>query len=703
MKNIRSLLMISLLLSVVITVSGCPSSASSDNNDTNNTTNNVTNNHTRPDCPASEESGYWLVPIGSSALEIPVGGTAKFKAMVIKSSEEETQNYEDGLAAYYPLTFEILTGTGGSLTVEVGTTDDHGMISSEFTSDQAGTYTILLSGEGVCARQYTVKVLSTLATLEELSTNPSVSYTNRRISFGVQAVSLVAGVGELPLSNKAVTFEFTTGSGTGGLLEDTTGLQGSTMTVNTDVGGKALLFFNTGTAGFTANIRATLLDMSVEPVSIIIEIQDSGTGGPCENNIDCPADAPICEEGICLELVTGGICADNDDCMAPYVCVDDACVPPSSGDRCDLLSSANPCPDGKQCIGGYCTDIPEVCGTNDDCPTGFLCENGICTIDLDDNDDCYNVPCPTDDVCINGICVNPDDCSLTDSPTRLGGTWNFDSMLHLREAVGPFLGGFLTATETLRDIILGTFEINGIPSWLMSIVNDLLQDLIDEYVPQWAQELLVALGNVSDIVDDMRVIHTVNLVAMGNDEYYGTQVWDLIEFEYQGNYVSSPPEDVLGFEVIPDDFTSREICGTFYIDRYHVRNVVGGLIRWAIDVMVTGVTCGSDGMGCYYSLEEALYDLIDCDSIAGAIDDLVYSMFDWAPSVYDPIYEVCEGNKDNAINQVIDALDALEVTFNLLSLRGVSPIVDSSHLDPGRWYGTLGGGNFNGDFTAVKQ
>ncbi|MBN2723093.1 MAG: hypothetical protein JXR95_03370 [Deltaproteobacteria bacterium] len=689
------------LFSMLLLASGCASPTGSDTNNNNGTNNVVSNNHTNLPCPASEESGNWLVPVGNLSFEVIPDEVVTLRAMVVKRTDD-TENYQDALVPLFPLHFEIISGTGGVLSAEDVLTDESGMASVTFSAPSEGVYRVSVSGEGVCGRQYTVNVVTLLVGFEELEANPSSSFTNRKISVGVKAFNKVPGEGEMPISGAPVLFEITS-SGSGSILEDTNGNSGSSLTIDTGVSGSATLFFKTGTEVHQAKIRATLVDMSVEPITININVQENTNGGACENNIDCPPDAPMCEDGYCIEINTSGTCTNNDDCISPYICdtVLEKCVPPTNGERCNLLNSANPCPEPEICVGGYCQDPTDNCETNDDCPTGWLCNDGECIPDNGGDPDCYTVPCPDGDVCINGVCVNPDECDLNDSPTRLAGTWNFDSMLHLRDAVGPFLGGILTAAEWLRDIIQGDFQIGGIPSWLMSIINDLLQDLISTYVPQWAQDLIVALGNVSDIVDDMRVLHTVNLVPMGNDEYYGTQVWDLIEFEYDGQFVTSPPEDVLGFEVIPDDFTSREICGTFYIDRYYIRNVVGGLVSWAIDVIVTGITCGY-GNTCYYSLEEALYDVIDCDAIAGAIDDLVYSMWSDAPSVYDPIYSFCDSQKDNAISEIIDALDDITVNLNLLSLRGVVPIVNDSTMEPGRWYGSLAGGNFDGDFTADK-
>ncbi len=664
--------------------------------------NNVTNNNNNDqDCPASLESGFWLVPVGQISQEILVGGSVRLKAMVVQ--RQESEDLQDALVPFYQLHYEITTGVGGSLDQTDPQTDANGISTVTFSATEPGTYRIMLTGDGVCSVQYTVEVRQLEVHFQALETNPSVTYINRKISLGVRAFSPNGGFGEMPLGNKAVLFEFL-GGGTNAILEDKSGSQGATLTVNTDASGTASLFLRTGSSEFTASIRATLVDMSVQPLTLSVIVNATSTG-PCQTSIDCGPDAPICDDGVCVEGNPTGSCETTEDCVSPYICNTETntCQPPT-GQPCNMLSTATQCPPPKVCIGGYCSDQPGPCVTHDDCPFGFLCDEGVC-VPEEENPECTPViECQDpNDVCVNGECINPNtECQPLGTPTRLGGTWNFDSLLHLREAVHPFIGGILTACEFLRDVIEGTWNIGGIPSWLMDIIRDLVDDLIDEYVPPWAQQMIVVLGNVSDIIDDMRVYHTVFLIPMGNNEYYGTQTWDLVEFEYHGSIVSDSPQNILGRPVTVEDFTSREICGTFYIDRHRVQNVVGGLVRWAVEAMVTIVSCSSSDMPCYYSLEEALEDVIDCDSIAVAIEDLVWSIWEDAPSVYNPIYTACENRKQDAIDAIIHALDQIEIELNLLSLRGMSPIVTDRDMHPGRWFGSLAGGNFTGDFTAVR-
>jgi len=291
-------------------------------------------------------------------------------------------------------------------------------------------------------------------------------------------------------------------------------------------------------------------------------------------------------------------------------------------------------------------------------------------------------------------------------PTRLQGNWSFDSTLHLRDALAGWISAFLSAFEVLRDIILGDLDL-GLPGWVESLIEGVISSLIDAYVPPWAQDLIVALGDISDILDDMRVLHTVQLISAGNYEYLGTSTWDLIEFEFRGQTISEQPQNIPQIGHVPTyTFTSREICHVYFIDSHDIENVVAGLIGWAIDAVVTAVTCSVPGWTCYYSLEEALYDIINCDDIAFAIDDYVYDAF--GLDVYDLVYGACTAAKDPAINAITDYLDNLETSFSILTMSGRADIINDTHLgdppaNPGRWTGTLGGGNWDGEFSAVKQ
>ncbi len=656
------------------------------------------------DCDPSNVSGLYLTALGNFDFDMVAGGTLSLRAMTVRLDDGSHETA--GIAADVTVSFTIISISGdGSLSVASAVTDSNGIAEVDFTATEEGSYQVVATAEGTCDVTFSVDVVSQLRGLRVVSANPVNAFANTRINLSVQAYSPDPGFGEYPLVGETITFNLSPG-GAGAMLEEIGGgLSGAQITARTSPLGIATIAMLTGTTGVPAGLDVSATLEGTAPVTIHINIAEMGDG-PCQSNVDCPPSAPICNEGICEPNPTqSGPCVTNDDCVDPYICSGGSCVPAGpEGAACGPLT-ATPCPEGEMCIAGHCTAIPtdNPCADNDDCPSGWLCVNGFCIQTVPPGGiPCVEDPdCPSGQICVSGLCVNETQCANPPPDNRLNGTWQFDSMLHLREALPGFVSGILTATEVLRDIIQGNLDLGGVPGFIEDFIEDIIQGLINAYVPPWAQQLIVALGNISDIIDDMRVYSTVNLVSQGNYEYVGTQTWDIIEFEFQGQYISESPANIPQIGFIPQQtFTSREICEFFYIDRFDVDNVVGGLIRWGIEAMLTAVTCSVPGWPCYYSLEDALEDLIDCDDIAYAIDDMVYNTFSY--EVYDMVYDFCEDGKQDAIDTIIDALDNIETNLSLMSMRGDAEIQDDWNMINGHWYGTLVGGNYDGEFTADR-
>jgi hypothetical protein len=139
-----------------------------------------------------------------------------------------------------------------------------------------------------------------------------------------------------------------------------------------------------------------------------------------------------------------------------------------------------------------------------------------------------------------------------------------------------------------------------------------------------------------------------------------------------------------------------------FIDRHAIRNAVGGIIRWAIEVALTIASCATPGVPCYDSMDEALRDVLDCQAIGIAVADLVVELFPIAPDVSALVEAACLSQRDNLIDKLVKALDDITVQLALMALSGSADVVDDRHLANGKWTGTLGSGNFNGEFSASK-
>ncbi len=665
-------------------------------------------------CEATKDSGLLLKAFGRYDYEVPVGTPQEIKAMVVKLADGSCNS--GGVAPDVDVQFTIVTPNAqAQLSAESATTSDAGIATVNLTASKAGTYQVRASAEGTCPVNFTLKVVEVSRGLRPDGPTELSTWTRTRKTLSVKAFAALPGQGEMPLQGETIHFSLGPG-GTGTQLRDVSGqTSGNEISLVTGANGVVMVQFDSGTQAVPNGVQVTATLEGTQPVVYLIHINEY-SGDPCQTNADCPADFPICDAGTCVENTApgDGTCQDNSDCVPPYECVqvgtEKRCVRPNTnGQRCDPIEMVN-CPDGQVCIGGFCTDNPNnvQCTNNDDCPGNFICQDGVCVPDPNDtNFDCVsNADCHGGQVCIGGICTDPQQCQPEPDPTRLQGTWQFDSTLHLREALAGWLDGFLSSMEFFRDVIEGNLDL-GLPGWLEDLIESAIKSLIDAYIPPWGQSLIVALGNISDIIDDMQVKHTVQLVAAGNYEYVGTSTWDLVQFEYRGQMISERPENIPEIGQVPTyNFTSREICYVFFIDRHEIHNVVGGLIKWVIDALVNVVTC-SQGWGCYDDLDSALEDLVDCDSIAAAVDEFVADAFGF-DGAYDLAYNACEAGKGPAIRSITDYLEQLTVSFSILTMRGQAPIPDDHHLgdlpsNPGRWYGTLGGGNWQGEFTAVKQ
>jgi hypothetical protein len=266
----------------------------------------------------------------------------------------------------------------------------------------------------------------------------------------------------------------------------------------------------------------------------------------------------------------------------------------------------------------------------------------------------------------------------------------------------------------LQQIIDGSFGISGIPDWITDILQDFLQDLIGQYVPPWGLELIRALADINEILDDMRVWSTVQMTNWSPDLYRASERWDLVGFKFRGQDIQAAPGDIpeVG-EVEIDDYTAREVCGVYYADTHQVKNAVGGLVRWAVEVALTAVTC-SGGGPCYTTIEEALEDTIDCQAIGDGVNDLLQGLIDGAPDVSGAVTTACEGLRTQLINKLVSVLEAIEIQLSLLKLRGQGLITGATNAPTsigaspppgpnGHWYGTLAGGGFNGEFKASRQ
>ena len=361
-------------------------------------------------------------------------------------------------------------------------------------------------------------------------------------------------------------------------------------------------------------------------------------------------------------------------------------------------------PDPAACVGDGTEGA--ACEVTADCTAPTVCVNGFC-IGPDDPefrcDPIEGVYCETDgELCVAGVCVldplvpGDDTCPVPGPGPDLSGTWQMSSTLHLREGLPGLAAGFLSASETLADWIEGNIDL-GLPAPVELLLGSLVEAIIDKYVPEWAQEMVVMLAGFSDVLDNLQIDQTVVLTGQPCDATYrGSSTWDRITFEYRGVVISERPEDIAEIgPVSPEDFGARFSCGSLYIDQHRVHNALRGLVRWMVDTMVE-ITTG------YPTLELAIDAAFDCVAIANAINDSWQSACGCSTDISAGIEATCTGFKADLMADLTTLIDEAAIEMSVVSLEGLATIPDANRMLDGSWYGQLVSRQFPGSFHAQK-
>jgi hypothetical protein len=658
-------------------------------------------------CPASARSGIWLLPFGPVAQEILFGGKANLTLAVTQSSDKEGEG--KALQGHVVSLRVITPGGDAALEAFMIQSDADGLVQASLSSGtQEMVYQIEAFAEGTCPVTFTVDVRRPLRQLRAVTPSPFDTFTLSRVPMAVEASTN----GNARLRGEDVEFSFKVGKTATTRLATTDGSQkGDKLTVKTNQVGRATVLLETGTETVSQLIvQATMAGTA--PVEIVVRIAEGKSSG-CKADGECPL-SYTCKSGKCEPPPpppppTG--CTSDADCAPPTVCqiATGQCLQPT-GKNCDPVEGTG-CAADEVCVGYTCAKVPSTCVDNSACPPGWICQGGACVPGgQPPTGGCKTYKdCPAGSTCIDGQCKPKSTCNIVHNADRLKGTWQYDSTMHFRDALGPVIKTLLTTSSILRDIIEGRFKISGIPSFISKLVSKYLKKLIDKYVPPWGQELIVTLGDIDDIVDDMRVLSTVQTSGVGNDSYVNSEQWDLVEFVYKGKKISSPPSAIpqIGQVVIPT-YGSHEVCGVLFIDKHKVDNVIGGLVKWAIDIALSAATCSVPTVPCYGSVDQALQQTINCQALGVQLDKLVSSIWSSAPPIESLIAGACNSLKQQLIQTLTQELAALAPKLSKLELSGTVAIPNppgDSTLKNGKWYGVLGDvikGNFQGEFSAKR-
>jgi peptidoglycan-associated lipoprotein len=90
----------------------------------------------------------------------------------------------------------------------------------------------------------------------------------------------------------------------------------------------------------------------------------------CRDNGDCP-EGQECQGGACREIP--GYCTKSSDCADGQICRENRCGP---------CFSNSDCSDSQVCMDGFCGTAE--CNTNEECPAGLSCVNYRCQVTTSD-------------------------------------------------------------------------------------------------------------------------------------------------------------------------------------------------------------------------------------------------------------------------------------------------------------------------------
>ena len=102
-------------------------------------------------------------------------------------------------------------------------------------------------------------------------------------------------------------------------------------------------------------------------------------------------------------------------------------------------------------------------------------------------------------------------------------------------------------------------------------------------------------------------------------------------------------------------------------------------------------------------IEDAIYDMVDCYGVAVTIDNYVYNNCSFCPAVTGIVNSACTNFLNQGVQQVSQAIDQATVELGLIKRKGIVKVDSETKLSGGKWYGSLAGGDFPGEFTATKK
>ncbi|HYS08677.1 MAG TPA: hypothetical protein VEP66_08025 [Myxococcales bacterium] len=457
---------------------------------------------------------------------------------------------------------------------------------------------------------------------------------------------------------------------------------GRVATVRTGAGGEARAFLVTSDAAegpWQVVVRAA---GAPAPVTFTVTVQG---GGACATNAQCPP---------------GQVCAGS-----PPGCADDPDPPPRSA--CDPAAPA--------CSAGQCCDedarvcraaCAMSCGAGTHCEAGEICGAGSCVPDE----------------------VVPD----------LSGLWLTRHDFNLRETVPPGVREIIVAVRLIDQTLLGKLTIPGLPSWLQDILNTFVSRLLQQYLPEWTQQLIHVSDDLFTVLSHLRSEGRMRLTRNGDaTRLQGKEVWTSLVFYWlplcNGDISGDPgePPECARIDVVTSDadgsdetaqckgellpsirvrvspITARVVNAgqrhALEVDRRQVSLQMDKVILILFDQILAQITGGE--VRC---IEEAALCppgggscMVDCAGMARDVEDATDGILDSGT-----LHELCGRGVRAWADLAVQALGrAWPITADTLDFSGSAAISGQADDEvchqgsvPGTCAGRLEAGQWTGDF-----
>lgn len=560
-----------------------------------------------------------LTRVGPGAIEANPGQALTLRALLSQA--------ELGPVAGAPITWRVVQDPGGGTQLADTTSDtnEDGVAEMRVTFGGASTGELVIraeGGEGVTSRAiWKVLVRPDEKQIFIIENGTEVVHTRpdetaAAVHTGVNRVVAlrvrVANVKLEPVAQERVRFSWNIEPQHGASFDPAGGI------VTTDENGVAEMRLRTGATEEQFEAVATIASGSA--ATFTITVQGVVTG--CRSSRECPGSF-ICVAGECVSDGTGGGggCSGNDrPCPLGFVCGPNGSCVPATGGGCEL------CPDCDPATNPNC--VPNGLRCN---PITNQCEAIECECDCPDMP---GVECPNGFDCNAGICV-PNDGSVD-----VSGHWYTAHNFNIRDALPGWLRTLADGVKIVDQIFLGQLNVP-------SFVNRLIRGLVQQFIPEWVQDLVYILDAAFEVFSQLRAEGEMTLSAVGGPRVLtGAEAWDSFVFYFLPQcgqniggpvnqpracarvdiYTSELPADlavdVKGFaaRVGGDTTTGYRIL----MDKREVNMKLGGLIKYVLDQIIL-VTTGYESLeGPPGRPEEgALYNLIDCPGIGATIDGIL--------------------------------------------------------------------------------